>query len=69
MPDQLDYAKRRMADAVGYAGQKGKEMGQFVQDKAHEAKQYDISKPHDTTTTTTTTATKGHETTQRTAAA
>ncbi|KAF8096465.1 hypothetical protein N665_0308s0039 [Sinapis alba] len=66
VPDQLEYAKRRMADAVGYAGQKGKEMGQLVQDKAHEAKQYDISKPHDTTTTTTT---KGHETTQRTAAA
>ncbi|CDY50118.1 BnaC04g32530D [Brassica napus] len=66
VPDQLEYAKRRMADAVGYAGQKGKEMGQFVQDKAHDAKQYDISKPQDTTTTTTTT-TKGHET--RTAAA
>ncbi|CAH8357067.1 unnamed protein product [Eruca vesicaria subsp. sativa] len=65
VPDQLEYAKRRMADAVGYAGQKGKEMGQFVQDKAHDAKQYDISKPHDTTTIT-----KGHETTtQRTAAA
>ena len=66
VPDQLEYAKRRMADAVGYAGQKGKEVGQFVQDKAHDAKQYDISKPHDTTTTTTTT-TKGLET--RTAAA
>ncbi|KAF8051909.1 hypothetical protein N665_1651s0001 [Sinapis alba] len=62
VPEQLEYAKRRMADAVGYAGQKGKEMGQHVQDKAHEAKQYDISKTHDTTT-------KGHETTQRTAAA
>ncbi|KAF8075440.1 hypothetical protein N665_1093s0001 [Sinapis alba] len=62
VPEQLEYAKRRMADAVGYAGQKGKEMGQHVQDKAHEAKQYDISKTHDTTT-------KGHQTTQRTAAA
>ncbi|CAF2166809.1 unnamed protein product [Brassica napus] len=62
VPEQLEYAKKRMADAVGYAGQKGKEMGQHVQNKAHEAKQYDISKTHDTTT-------KGHETTQRTAAA
>lgn len=58
VPEQLEYAKRRMADAVGYAGQKGKEMGQHVQNKAQEAKQYDISKAHDTT--------KGHETTQRT---
>ncbi|KAG2278809.1 hypothetical protein Bca52824_061364 [Brassica carinata] len=47
VPEQLDYAKRRMADAVGYAGQKGKEMGQYVQDKAHEA--------HDTSLTTETT--------------
>lgn len=62
VPEQLEYAKKRMADAVGYAGQKGKEMGQHVQNKAQEAKQYDISKTHDTTT-------KGHETTQRTAAA
>ncbi|KAJ0252954.1 Oleosin 20.3 kDa [Hirschfeldia incana] len=46
VPEQLDYAKRRMADAVGYAGQKGKEMGQYVQDKAHEA--------HDTNITTET---------------
>lgn len=37
VPEQLDYAKRRVADAVGYAGQKGKEMGQYVQDRAHEA--------------------------------
>ncbi|KFK33678.1 hypothetical protein AALP_AA5G045600 [Arabis alpina] len=36
VPEQLDYAKRRMADAVGYAGQKGKEMGQYVQDRAHD---------------------------------
>ncbi|KAG2316322.1 hypothetical protein Bca52824_019444 [Brassica carinata] len=46
VPEQLDYAKRRMADAVGYAGQKGKEMGQYVQDRAHEA--------HDTNITTET---------------
>ncbi|KAG7632810.1 Oleosin [Arabidopsis suecica] len=39
VPEQLDYAKRRMADAVGYAGMKGKEMGQYVQDKAHEARE------------------------------
>ncbi|ESQ46947.1 hypothetical protein EUTSA_v10028039mg [Eutrema salsugineum] len=59
VPEQLDYAKSRMADAVGYAGQKGKEMGQFVKNKAQDAKQYDISsKTHDTT--------KGHETTQKT---
>ncbi|CAH2045152.1 unnamed protein product [Thlaspi arvense] len=37
VPEQLDYAKRRVADAVGYAGQKGKEAGQYVQDRAHEA--------------------------------
>nr|UNP61723.1 oleosin Ole2-1-G3 [Camelina sativa]WMQ52460.1 Oleosin [Camelina sativa] len=59
VPEQLEYAKRRMADAVGYAGQKGKEMGQHVQNKAHDVKQYDISKSHDTTT-------KGHETQGRT---
>ncbi|KAL0792657.1 hypothetical protein Bca101_064034 [Brassica carinata] len=46
VPEQLDYAKRRMADAVGYAGQKGKEMGQYVQDTAREA--------HDTSLTTET---------------
>lgn len=59
VPEQLEYAKRRMADAVGYAGQKGKEMGQHVQSKAQDVKQYDISKSHDTTT-------KGHETQGRT---
>nr|CAA63022.1 oleosin type2 [Arabidopsis thaliana] len=62
VPEQLEYAKRRMADAVGYAGQKGKEMGQHVQNKAQDVKQYDISKPHDTTT-------KGHETQGGTTAA
>ncbi|EOA18739.1 hypothetical protein CARUB_v10007329mg [Capsella rubella] len=60
VPEQLEYAKRRMADAVSYAGQKGKEMGQHVQNKAQDVKQYDISsKAHDTTT-------KGHETQGRT---
>nr|UTD45095.1 oleosin [Brassica juncea] len=63
VPEQLEYAKKRMADAVGYAGQKGKEMGQHVQNKAHEPNQYDLSKTQYTRTT------KGHETTQRTAAA
>ncbi|CAN8266165.1 unnamed protein product [Cochlearia groenlandica] len=43
VPEQLDYAKRRMADAVGYAGQKGKEMGQYVQDKAHDAHETNIT--------------------------
>ncbi|XP_024007352.1 oleosin S2-2 [Eutrema salsugineum] len=43
VPEQLDYAKRRMADAVGYAGQKGKEMGQYVQDKAHEARETSLT--------------------------
>ncbi|KAL1203388.1 Oleosin 20.3 kDa [Cardamine amara subsp. amara] len=43
VPEQLDYAKRRMADAVGYAGMKGKEMGQYVQDKAHEARETDLT--------------------------
>lgn len=43
VPEQLDYAKRRVADAVGYAGQKGKEMGQYVQDKAQEAHDTNVS--------------------------
>ncbi|CAA7046599.1 unnamed protein product [Microthlaspi erraticum] len=57
VPEQLDYAKRRVADAVGYAGQKGKEMGQYVQDKAHEA--------HDTNVTLETNE-PGGKTTRRT---
>ncbi|KAL1214555.1 Oleosin 21.2 kDa [Cardamine amara subsp. amara] len=61
VPEQLEYAKKRMADAVSYAGQKGKEMGQHVQNKAQDVKQYDTTKAHDTTT-------KG-ETQQRTAVA
>ncbi|CAH2080051.1 unnamed protein product [Thlaspi arvense] len=56
VPEQLEYAKNKMADAVGYAGQKGKEVGQQVKDKAHEAKQYDTTKAYDTT--------KGHDTTK-----
>ncbi|KFK33105.1 hypothetical protein AALP_AA6G331800 [Arabis alpina] len=63
VPEQLEYAKRKMADAVGYAGQKGKEMGQQVQNKAHDVKQYDISKSHDTTTK----GGRGHEATAQTA--
>ncbi|XP_010514477.1 PREDICTED: oleosin 20.3 kDa-like [Camelina sativa] len=43
VPEQLDYAKRRMADAVGYAGMKGKEMGQYVQDKAHDARDTELT--------------------------
>ncbi|WZZ65857.1 hypothetical protein YC2023_077227 [Brassica napus] len=54
--------KSMMPERGPSSTQKGKEMGQHVQNKAQEAKQYDISKTHDTTT-------KGHETTQRTAAA
>ena len=38
VPDQLDYAKRRMQDAAGYTGQKTKEAGQEIQTKAQEGK-------------------------------
>ncbi|WOK93068.1 oleosin 18 kDa-like [Canna indica] len=37
-PGQMDYAKRRMADAAAYAGQKTKETGQAVQSRAEEMK-------------------------------
>ncbi|XP_010528231.1 PREDICTED: oleosin 21.2 kDa-like [Tarenaya hassleriana] len=36
MPEQMEYAKRRMADVVGYTGQKTKDVGQTVQSKAQE---------------------------------
>ncbi|KFK33679.1 hypothetical protein AALP_AA5G045700 [Arabis alpina] len=45
VPEQLDYAKRRMADAVGYAGHKGKEMGQYVQDRAQDVHDTEIVEP------------------------
>lgn len=38
VPDQLDYAKRRVQDAAAYAGQKTKDMGQDIQSKAQEGK-------------------------------
>ncbi|XP_028772353.1 P24 oleosin-like [Neltuma alba] len=38
IPEQLDSAKRRMADVVGQVGQKTKEVGQDIQSKAHEVK-------------------------------
>jgi len=45
VPEQLEYAKRGMADVVGYvgqktkeAGQKTKEVGQDIQSKAQDAK-------------------------------
>jgi len=56
VPEQLELAKRGMADVVGYvgqktkeAGQKTKEVGQDIQSKAQDAKR--------TSTTTATTAT------------
>ncbi|XP_068642116.1 oleosin Cor a 15-like [Aristolochia californica] len=36
VPEQLEYAKRRMADAAGHVGQRTKEMGQTIQGKGHE---------------------------------
>ncbi|GMH24235.1 hypothetical protein Nepgr_026078 [Nepenthes gracilis] len=36
IPEQMDYSKRRVHDMAGYAGQKGKEMGQTIQGKAQE---------------------------------
>lgn len=38
VPEQLDYAKRRMLDATAFAGQKTKDVGQEIQSKAQEAK-------------------------------
>ncbi|KAI4348190.1 hypothetical protein L6164_008944 [Bauhinia variegata] len=38
MPDQLDHAKRKMADMAGYVGQKTKEVGQDIQTRAHDTK-------------------------------
>ncbi|KAL9231425.1 hypothetical protein vseg_006657 [Gypsophila vaccaria] len=37
MPEELDYAKRRMADAVAYTGQKTKDVGQTIESKARES--------------------------------
>ncbi|KAJ1389510.1 Oleosin [Sesbania bispinosa] len=38
VPEQMDSAKRRMADMAGYVGQKTKEVGQDIQTRAQEAK-------------------------------
>ena len=38
VPDQLDLAKRRMADMGEYVGQKTKEVGQDIQSKAQDTK-------------------------------
>ncbi|KAF4389450.1 oleosin Ara h 10.0102-like [Cannabis sativa] len=38
VPEQLDHAKRRVQDAASYAGQKTKDMGQEIQNKAQEGK-------------------------------
>ena len=38
LPEQLDAAKRRMADVAGQVGQKTKEVGQDIQSKAHDVK-------------------------------
>ncbi|XP_004493360.1 oleosin Ara h 10.0101-like [Cicer arietinum] len=61
VPEQLEYAKRRMADVAGYvgqktkeAGQKTKEVGQDIQSKAQDAKR--TSAATTTTGSTTTTA-------------
>ncbi|XP_074287236.1 oleosin 18.2 kDa-like [Silene latifolia] len=37
MPEELDYAKRRVADAVAYTGQKTKDVGQTIESKARES--------------------------------
>lgn len=37
MPDQLDQAKKKMTDLAAYTGQKTKEVGQTIKDKAQEA--------------------------------
>lgn len=37
-PEDIDYAKRRMAEAAGQVGQKTKEVGQAVQSRAEEMK-------------------------------
>ncbi|KAL9230181.1 hypothetical protein vseg_005567 [Gypsophila vaccaria] len=37
VPDDLDYAKRRVADAVAYTGQKTKDVGQTIESKARES--------------------------------
>lgn len=37
-PEQIDYGKRRMAEAAGQMGQKTKDVGQAVQSRAEEAK-------------------------------
>lgn len=47
VPEQLDYAKNRMADMADYVGQKTKEVGHDIQTKAHEAKRTPIT-THDT---------------------
>ena len=37
VPDDLDYAKRRVADMAAYAGQKTKDAGQTIENKARES--------------------------------
>ncbi|XP_021769148.1 oleosin 18.2 kDa-like [Chenopodium quinoa] len=37
MPDDLDYAKRRVADMAAFAGQKTKDVGQTIESKARES--------------------------------
>ncbi|KAL9272121.1 Oleosin 5-like protein [Drosera capensis] len=36
VPEQMEYAKRRMQDVAGYGGQKIKEVGQTIQTKAQQ---------------------------------
>ncbi|MFS8011386.1 putative oleosin [Helianthus anomalus] len=36
VPEQVDSAKRRLQDLVEYTGQKTKDVGQTIQDKAHD---------------------------------
>ncbi|XP_010524296.1 PREDICTED: oleosin 5 [Tarenaya hassleriana] len=36
VPEQIDYAKRRMAGVAGYVGSKTKDVGQSIETKAHE---------------------------------
>ncbi|XP_057524255.1 oleosin Ara h 10.0102-like [Amaranthus tricolor] len=51
VPDDLDYAKRRVADMAAYAGQKTKDVGQTIESKARESGTHPYGSTHSTTTT------------------
>lgn len=39
LPEPVDYAKRQVVDTAGYLGQRTKEVGQSIQNRAHEVKE------------------------------